>query len=136
MKGARSVGLFGEEGDILDADFLEFYRLDLRQAIKESPVRVYGLAGNLPKSSRVFQEEIGGEDFSQEQQILSMIEFWVNTLVWAQTTDGQKGINKPVLFVPNHIKILEEKAKAVEEAWKIAMTPEEIRSFVYEGGFS
>lgn len=89
----------------------------------------------MPRNSRTYEEEIGGEEFGFIEGILTRIEFFAHTMVWAQTKDAKYQRNKPELAIPSHIRNLQKAAQDQETAWKIAMTPEEIRAEVYGGGF-
>lgn len=78
--------------DDLICDFAEYYHVyDWRALPLETAA---ALASGLPESSRVMRE-ISGTKTSTEVMLLAAIADRLSLLLWAQTKDGQKGINRP-----------------------------------------
>lgn len=69
------------------------------------------LAYGLPDDSRV-KRKISGQTVSSEMLLLSIIADRLGIMVWFQTEDGQKGINRP----PSILDILETAGQPKETA--------------------
>ena len=132
IQGARFIGKYGESGDILDADFLHFFGLDLNVMIENDFARACGLAGNLPKEARVFEAELGGPILSLSDSLLLMIEYWQHQWVYAHTDDSKNKVNKPEIMLPDYLR---EVQLTLDEREKMAVTPESIRDWVYGAEF-
>ena len=136
--------MHGEEGGLLDADFLQFYGISISDLQEGSLVRLCGLAGNLPEDSRVFKEKLGGEAMDHNTTLFSRMELWLHTLVWMKTEDATKKRNQPEMFVADHISELHKKMKVMEESKKlseeekmeISKFPEQVHDFIYGGNFN
>lgn len=77
------------------ADFRQFYGIDLPDLEDASEIedaaRLAVLWGQLPPESRT-RREMG---WGAVEHLLRNIEFWVHTLAWQRTKDGQDGLNAP-----------------------------------------
>lgn len=84
----------------LRADFRQFYGCSFDRTLEESVEEAADLAVMLPRGSRTFAEI--DPEFSWEQQhyLLATIANELQTLVWFQSKDGQKGRNRPKPIQP------------------------------------
>lgn len=99
--------------------------------------RCLGLIGNLPISSRVFEEEFGGKYFTDTDMLLSMIEYWSHLSVYINTEDAKNKRNAPTVMIPDHVKkAQEEYSMDPEERKKLSYSPEELREYIYGKSFS
>lgn len=81
--------------DALICDLAETYKIyDYRQL---PPTRVAVFVIGLNDNSRI-KMKLSGQKVSMDTLILAGISDKVNTLVWFQTEDGQKGRNRPALL--------------------------------------
>lgn len=134
FRGVSAWENHGEPGDIIDADFLEFYRKDVFEMMEEDPVRAICLIGNLPSESRLATEELGGKPLSLSDDLLIMLEYYAHSWLWSHSEDGKRKINQPEPLLPDYI--LEAQALASEQREEILQTPEEIREFIYGSSFN
>lgn len=79
-----------EEG--LICDLAEYYNIYDYKAFKPSFISL--LAGGLSNDSRI-KRKLSAQDYSLEELILIGIYDRLSWLLYAQTKDAQKGINKP-----------------------------------------
>lgn len=123
-----------------DADFLEYYGKDLREEWEKDAVRAAGLLGNLPRSSRLYEELVGGPAFDQRDATYMLMEHWLHTLVWMKTKDGSKNRNAPKLELPEYVEQAQKRAEEAAFNRKLnflqEMTPDEIRAEVYGNDFN
>lgn len=115
---------------MIDADFLEFYRLDLQKAYEEDPYRVYGLIGSLPTRSRTVENSVGGEVLSYSDLMLAKIEFLVRSYIWASSDPHKRG-PAPEVDVPAYMKKINDRNMEV-------LTEDDIESvydWIYDPGF-
>lgn len=76
----------------LVCDFAEVYHI---YDYKSMPLKQAAiLAAGLPPDSRI-KREISGQKQTTDILLLAAIADALNTLVWFQTTDGQRGVNRP-----------------------------------------
>lgn len=102
MSGILHYISSGEPGGIVDADFLEFYQLDLKSSYSDDKWRTYGLIGNLPTKSRTVQSSIGGEMLTYSDLMLAKIEFLIRSFIWASSDSRSRG-SKPEIDIPDYI---------------------------------
>ena len=78
--------------DALICDFAEYYHLfDWRsQGVKQAAI----LACGLPDSSRIMKK-LSKQRITLDQALMALILDDLNTLLWRQTKQGQKGHNRP-----------------------------------------
>lgn len=89
----------------LICDFAETYRIYDYKALKPRQAAIY--AAGLPNDSRI-KRKITGQKHSSQVILLSCIADSLRTLLWFQTKDGQRNINRPA-------SILEELMTEKEE---------------------
>ena len=82
--------------DALICDFMEYYHIPDIWSMDIQQVAV--LAAGLPPGSRI-KRKLTGSRVSQEEILLGMIADGINTLIWFQTDDGHKGVNRPASVV-------------------------------------
>ena len=82
--------------DALICDMAEYYNIN---EMRELPARrLATLAFGLPPDSRI-KMAISGLEVSPRILLLSLIADHLGTLVWMQTEDGAKGVNRPASIV-------------------------------------
>lgn len=133
FRGCSAFIKYGEPGDIIDADFREYYNLDVFEELDKDILRTYGLIGNLPKTSRLSEMELGGEYIGFKQLVLIKIEFWLHSWVYAHSDEAKKKINKPTAMIPDYIKNAQ---KSIEEQEESMLVPEAIREYILGGEFN
>lgn len=82
--------------DALICDLAETYHIYDYKQLPPSRVAVFALG--LRDDSRI-KMKISGQEVPIERLLLAGIADRLSTLVWFQTEDGQKGKNRPVMFV-------------------------------------
>lgn len=94
--------------------------------METNKIRTYRLIGQLPESSRVTENILGGKIFTHTDSILAMIELWTHAAVWDGKTD------KPELLLPEHIKNIQKvQTMSPEEKRAYELSPEEIHKYIY-----
>lgn len=85
----------------LRADFQQYYGLCIDDMGRTFSVRHAGeLAVMLPRESRVAAAIDPANCFGVAELLATTIANGVNDLVWLNTKDGQKGVNRPKRIVP------------------------------------
>lgn len=93
--------------DELEADFQQYYGIDLENAWENCSARRLGvLAAQLPEESRSLKSVID-EDWSAEMHMLANIEHELRTLIWLQANQFSKRKSQP----PKRIKSPSERRK-------------------------
>lgn len=88
--------MISEDEGALICDLAETYQIyDYRQL---PPTRVAVFAVGLKDDSRI-KMKLSGQRVSLNTLLLACIADRLSILVWAQTKDGQKGINRPTVLV-------------------------------------
>lgn len=88
--------MISEDEGALICDLAETYQIyDYRQL---PPTRVAVFAVGLKDDSRI-KMKLSGQRVSLNTLLLACIADRLSILVWAQTKDGQKGINRPAMLV-------------------------------------
>lgn len=105
--------------DDLICDFAEIYHVHDWRALPLATAAA--LASGLPDDSRV-KREMSGAKTSTEVMLLAAIVDRLSLILWAQTKDGQKGINRP--------EMITEKLTADDEdavSYRVFNSPEDFR---------
>lgn len=110
MLGVSAYLDHGSQGDIVDADFLEYYNLDLEETFEKDKWRAYGLIGNLPKHSRTITNNIGGDMLDYSDLMIAKIELLIRTYLWASNDKSNRG-PRPEIDIPSYIKSINNKNK-------------------------
>lgn len=102
--------LLAESRDELEADFQQYYGLDLRGMGHDySVAHAAVLAAQLPPHSRVAIKLNPDAAWSDERMLLEMIDYHVRYFMWMFSTDGAKNMRAPELpTTPSRLKELEE----------------------------
>lgn len=87
----------------LMCDFAEVYHIYDYKALR--PMQAAIFAVGLPDDSRI-KRKMSGQKQTAQVLLLSCIADSLRTLVWFQTKDGQRGINRPASILS---EIMEEK---------------------------
>jgi len=89
--------------DELEADFQEYYNLDIAQVKSERAAR---LLFQLPHKSRVYTAISPANTWGWEEVLANKTAHLLELLVWMKTKDAQKRSprNKPRPFVPEFMK--------------------------------
>ncbi len=81
-----------EDENALICDMAETYHIyDYRQL---KPLQAAIFAAGLPANSRI-KRKLAGQKHSSEVLLLACIADSLRTLIWFQTKDGQRGVNRP-----------------------------------------
>lgn len=83
------------------------------------------LSCGLPPESRTMRR-VSGEKLTTDQMLLASIADRLSMLLWMQTKDGHKGINRPKLILSELNKQEEEKPLAFESGAAFLAAREEI----------
>lgn len=115
MIGVTAYVMFEDciQGSPLDADFLHFYNLE----VKDFSVgdRLFGLIGHLPDESQTMYYLRGGENYTFTDSLISRIEFLIHSYMYAQSEKKNKA-NKPVFLVPDYMQtFMPEEKKHISE---------------------
>ena len=120
------VTRYGDSGDLADADFLQFYNMNLSDLLLTDKIRAYKLAGLLPKESRSYEEMTGGEAFTWDRQIAANMHHFRR--------------NIPEVPLPEHVKSAQAAALERNLEFKFESDPDSIRAAIYGlnqgGGFT
>lgn len=82
--------------DELEADFLQFYGIDIYELGKGlAPTKAARLAVQLPLDSRCTKAICPELQWGQQEYLLAAIEYDLRLLVWMNSEDGRKGLNRP-----------------------------------------
>lgn len=82
--------------DELRADFQEHYHLNIDGMGCDYTVsHAAALAAQLPLGSRCVRHDNPQAEWTQGEYILAEVAYGIALLVWMQTKDGQKGVNRP-----------------------------------------
>lgn len=101
--------LLAEHGDELEADFQEFYGLNLEDMGKAYSVRHAAvLAANLPAQARCLKSINHDLDWSLETHMLSVIEYDLRCLMWSLSDAKKKHIPYPKQLKPHKEKKIKE----------------------------
>ena len=82
--------------DELEADFAQFYGLDLgRMGVDYTISHAAVLASQLPPHARCFIKQNPDLAWSDERALLERIDYHLRHLTWMLSKDAQQNINKP-----------------------------------------
>lgn len=88
--------LWTDSRDELEADFRQFYGLDLLEINNSFSIHHAAvLAAQLPRDSRALSCSMPDLAWSDEMYMLSKIEHICRIILWTKTKDGQHGRNFP-----------------------------------------
>lgn len=109
--------------------------------MKEDALRCYLLIGHLPRSSRLYEDSLGGPAFTHTDSIIASIERAIQTYFWAHSKDGKNGVNPPELMLPQHIQDIVDASERRNNAETVAELGlgdafgEELRFWINGGDF-
>lgn len=88
--------MIAKDEDALICDMAQYYHI---YRMRELPVKTLAvLAFGLPPDSRI-KILFSGSDVSPQLLLTAIIADKLSTLIWMQTKDGKKGVNRPVSIV-------------------------------------
>lgn len=99
--------------DQLEADFQQFYNLDIATVPKDRAAR---LLFQLPAESRVFRAIRPELNWTWNEALLNKANYLLETILWTKTKDAEKKTPhyKPVPYVPEFMKLNSKEAKEYE----------------------
>lgn len=97
-----------EDEHALMCDFAEYYNIYDYKQLRPSVAAIF--AQGLPIDSRI-KRKLTGQKHTTETLLLSCIADSLRLLVWFQTKDGQKNINRPASILQ---ELIEEKEELAE----------------------
>lgn len=113
--------------DELEADFQQYYGLDIAQVL---PVRAARLLFQLPRECRVFAKLAPSTQWGWQELMANKTNYLLETLVWMKTKDATKRNprNKPKPFVPEFMPTVTEPSEMNADI--VATTSEDIRDIL------